>query len=65
MFRGLLAIALGAAADAVALGAVLLGFFFFSRDFIRLVEVVLDIDFSLSSQIDLFGICLLSMSIGE
>ena len=62
MLSGLLAVALGAAVDdAVALGAVSLGFFFFSGDFILFVEVVPDIDFSLSSRIDLFGICLLSM----
>ena len=67
MFRGvlgllgLLAVALGGA----ALGAVLLGFFFFSGDFILLMDLVPHINFSLSSRIDLFGICLLSMSTGE
>ena len=61
MFTGLLAVALGGA----ALGAVSLGFFFFSGDFILLMYLVLHIDFSLSSWIDLFGICLLLMSTGE
>ena len=83
MFRGLLAVALGAALAGGAsgaalaggasgaalaggaLGAVSLGFFFFSGDFILLVEIVPVIDFSLSSRIDLFGICLLSMSTGD
>ena len=66
MFRGvlgllgLLAVTLGGA----ALGAVSLGFFF-SGDFILLMDLVPHIDFSLSSRIDLFGICLLSMSTGE
>ena len=58
---GLLAVALGGA----ALGAVSLGFFFFLGDFILLMDLVPHIDFSLSSRIDLFGICLLSMSTGE
>ena len=58
---GLLAVALGGA----ALGAVSLGFFFFSGDFILLMDLVPHIDFSLSSQIDLFSICLLLMSTGE
>ena len=69
MFRDLLTVALGAAAGAaagaVALGAVSLGFFFFSGDFILLVEVVPDIDYSLSSRCDFFGICLLLIFIGE
>ena len=72
MFRGvlgllgLLAVALGGAAlGGAALGAVSLGFFFFSGDFILLMDLVLYIDFSLSSRIDLFGICLLLMSTGE
>ena len=69
MFRGLLgllAVALGAAAAAAgALGAVSLGFFFFSGDFIFLMDLLPHIDFSLSSRIDLFGICLLLMSTGE
>ena len=69
MFRGLLgllAVALGAAAAAAgALRAVLLGFFFFSGDFIFLMDLLSHLNSSLSSWIDLFNICLLSMSTGE